>query len=331
MSKINAEGLGEAEAMLCDFHPELWKELKDLEAAEDRWASLMVRVQVDKLGEALSIALRAQDQGVVTLAEKEEVQRSLGRELVVAREARDAALAKAVGSRHVAVEVDALAKRSVDQTETLKGNRTISASSSAVLPATSQVVPTPASPAIANPNTLTPEMDLILLPFPPLFASLLVLRDPLIGADTSSVDTPMEVNVKYTKDERDLLDDSTLHRRLPVYVFLFGISILLRFATLSAIFEGLLLAHLFNLLPIMMLIGLGVRIRIDLLRYFDKLEATEAELQRIAEELSWAAKGQEDALAEARRALSKASVVARKERKEMHAKAYCHRGRVGEA
>ena len=32
--------------------------------------------------------------------------------------------------------------------------------------------------------------------------------------DTSSVDTPMEVNVKYKKDEGDLLDDPTLYRRL---------------------------------------------------------------------------------------------------------------------
>ena len=32
--------------------------------------------------------------------------------------------------------------------------------------------------------------------------------------DTSSVDTPMEVNVKYRKDEVDLLDDPTLYWRL---------------------------------------------------------------------------------------------------------------------
>ncbi|KAL6323418.1 hypothetical protein AAG906_038987 [Vitis piasezkii] len=32
--------------------------------------------------------------------------------------------------------------------------------------------------------------------------------------DTSSVDTPMEINVKYRKDEGDLLDDPTLYRRL---------------------------------------------------------------------------------------------------------------------
>ena len=32
--------------------------------------------------------------------------------------------------------------------------------------------------------------------------------------DTSSFDTPMEVNVKYMKDEEDLLDDLTLYRRL---------------------------------------------------------------------------------------------------------------------
>ncbi|KAL6324951.1 hypothetical protein AAG906_019859 [Vitis piasezkii] len=37
----------------------------------------------------------------------------------------------------------------------------------------------------------------------------------LVGLeDTSSVDTPMEVNVKYRKDEGDLLDDPTLYRRL---------------------------------------------------------------------------------------------------------------------
>ena len=32
--------------------------------------------------------------------------------------------------------------------------------------------------------------------------------------DTSSVDTPMEVNVKYRKDEGDFLDEPTLYRRL---------------------------------------------------------------------------------------------------------------------
>ena len=32
--------------------------------------------------------------------------------------------------------------------------------------------------------------------------------------DTSYVDTPMEVNVKYRKDEGDLLDEPTLYRRL---------------------------------------------------------------------------------------------------------------------
>ena len=32
--------------------------------------------------------------------------------------------------------------------------------------------------------------------------------------DTSSIDTPMEVNVKYRKDEGDLLDDPTLYWRL---------------------------------------------------------------------------------------------------------------------
>ena len=32
--------------------------------------------------------------------------------------------------------------------------------------------------------------------------------------DTFSVDTLMEVNVKYRKDERDLLDEPTLYRRL---------------------------------------------------------------------------------------------------------------------
>ena len=37
----------------------------------------------------------------------------------------------------------------------------------------------------------------------------------LVGLeDTSSIDTPMEVNVKYRKDEEDLLDDPTLYRRL---------------------------------------------------------------------------------------------------------------------
>ena len=32
--------------------------------------------------------------------------------------------------------------------------------------------------------------------------------------DTSAVDTPMEVNVKYRKDEGELLDEPTLYRRL---------------------------------------------------------------------------------------------------------------------
>ena len=32
--------------------------------------------------------------------------------------------------------------------------------------------------------------------------------------DTSSIDTPMEVNVKYMKDEGDLLDEPTLYQRL---------------------------------------------------------------------------------------------------------------------
>eukprot|EP00261_Vitis_vinifera_P031878 XP_019073121.1 PREDICTED: uncharacterized protein LOC109121886 [Vitis vinifera] len=32
--------------------------------------------------------------------------------------------------------------------------------------------------------------------------------------NTFSIDTPMEVNVKYRKDEEDLLDDPTLYRRL---------------------------------------------------------------------------------------------------------------------
>ena len=32
--------------------------------------------------------------------------------------------------------------------------------------------------------------------------------------DISSVDTPMEVNVKYRKDERDLLDDPTLYKSM---------------------------------------------------------------------------------------------------------------------
>ena len=32
--------------------------------------------------------------------------------------------------------------------------------------------------------------------------------------DTSSVDTPIEVNVKYRKDEKDILEEPTLYRRL---------------------------------------------------------------------------------------------------------------------
>ena len=111
--------------------------------------------------------------------------------------------------------------------------------------------------------------------------------------DISSVDTPMEVNVKYKKDEGDLLDDPTLYRSLVgsliylttidlIYPILFirsvslclllGISILLQFDTSFAIFEAHLIvgcsslsAPLFNLLPIVMLIRLGVRIHVTLL------------------------------------------------------------------
>ncbi|KAL6339396.1 hypothetical protein AAG906_032926 [Vitis piasezkii] len=58
--------------------------------------------------------------------------------------------------------------------------------------------------------------------------------------DTSSVDTSMEVNVKYRKDEGDLLDDPTLYRRLVriSLCLLLGISILLQFEASSAIFEA---------------------------------------------------------------------------------------------
>ncbi|RVW24373.1 Retrovirus-related Pol polyprotein from transposon RE1 [Vitis vinifera] len=111
--------------------------------------------------------------------------------------------------------------------------------------------------------------------------------------DTSFVDTPMEVNVKYKKDEGDFLDDLTLYRRLVgslIYLtttrpdisyalirsvnlcLLLGISILLQFDASSAIFEvhllmgcSFLLAPLFNLLPIVMPIRLGVQIHVDLL------------------------------------------------------------------
>ena len=40
------------------------------------------------------------------------------------------------------------------------------------------------------------------------------IQDLITLEDTSFVDTPMEVNVKYKKDEGDLLDEPTLYRRL---------------------------------------------------------------------------------------------------------------------
>ena len=112
--------------------------------------------------------------------------------------------------------------------------------------------------------------------------------------DTSSVDTPMEVNVKYRKDERDLLDDPTLYRRLvgsliyltttrldisyivhlvsqfmtsPRHLHLVAVRRIIRYLRGSLLVGcSSLPAPLFNLLPIVMLIGLGVQIHVDLLR-----------------------------------------------------------------
>ncbi|RVX06393.1 Retrovirus-related Pol polyprotein from transposon RE1 [Vitis vinifera] len=108
--------------------------------------------------------------------------------------------------------------------------------------------------------------------------------------DTSSVDTPMEVNVKYKKDEGDLLDDPTLYRRLvrsliyltttrpdisyvvhqvsqfmssPRHLHLAAVRSIIRYLRGSPT-RGLF--FLFNLLPIVMLIGLGVQIHVDLLQ-----------------------------------------------------------------
>ena len=108
--------------------------------------------------------------------------------------------------------------------------------------------------------------------------------------DTSSVDTPMEVNVKYKKDEGDLLDDPILYRRLvgsliyltttrldisyvvhqvsqfmssPRHLHLVAVRRIIRYLRGSPT-RGLF--FLFNLLPIVMLIGLGVQIHVDLLQ-----------------------------------------------------------------
>ena len=112
--------------------------------------------------------------------------------------------------------------------------------------------------------------------------------------DTSSVDTPMEVNVKYRKDEGDLLDEPTLYRRLvgsliyltttrpdisyavhqvsqfmssPRHLHLATVRRIIRYLRGSPT-RGLffLPTPLFNLLPIGMLIRLGVRIHVDLLQ-----------------------------------------------------------------
>ena len=111
--------------------------------------------------------------------------------------------------------------------------------------------------------------------------------------DTSSVDTPMEVNVKYRKDEGDLLDEPTLYRHLvgsliyltttrpdisyvvhqfsqfmssPRHLHLVTVRRIIRYLRGSPT-RGLFFPtdSLFNLLPIVTLIGLGVRIHVDLL------------------------------------------------------------------
>ena len=104
--------------------------------------------------------------------------------------------------------------------------------------------------------------------------------------DTSSIDTLMEVNVKYRKDEGDLLDEPTLYRRLvgsliyltttlpdisydvhqvsqfmssPRHLHLDAIRRIIRYLQGSPTFCFFFLpTPLFNLLPIVMLIGLGV-------------------------------------------------------------------------
>ena len=112
--------------------------------------------------------------------------------------------------------------------------------------------------------------------------------------DTSFIDTPMEVNVKYRKDKGDLLDEPTLYRRLvwsliyltttrpdisylvhqvsqfmssPWHLHLVAIRRIIRYLQGSPT-RGLffLPTPLFNLFPIVMLIRLGVRIHIDLLQ-----------------------------------------------------------------
>ena len=112
--------------------------------------------------------------------------------------------------------------------------------------------------------------------------------------DTSSIDTPMEVNVKYRKDEGDLLDEPTLYQRLvgsliyltttrpdisyvfhqvnqfmssPRHLHLISVRRIIRYLRGSPT-RGLffLPTPLFNLFPIVMLIRLGVRIHIDLLQ-----------------------------------------------------------------
>ena len=102
--------------------------------------------------------------------------------------------------------------------------------------------------------------------------------------DTSSVDTLMEVNVKYKKDEGDLLDEPTLYQRLVgslIYLTTTRPDISFAVHQVSQFMSSprhlhLAVVHriifypdllvgcfflptpLFNLLPIVMLIGLGV-------------------------------------------------------------------------
>ncbi|RVW44711.1 Retrovirus-related Pol polyprotein from transposon RE1 [Vitis vinifera] len=108
--------------------------------------------------------------------------------------------------------------------------------------------------------------------------------------DTSSVDTPMEVNVKYRKDEGDLLDDPTLYRRLvrsliyltttrpDISYAVHQVSQFYVFSSaspsccsskhhpLSSRFTYSWIVLSLHLLPIVMLIGLGVQIHVDLLQ-----------------------------------------------------------------
>ncbi|XP_068639438.1 uncharacterized protein [Aristolochia californica] len=93
-------------------------------------------------------------------------------------------------------------------------------------------------------------------------------------AGTSSVATPKVVNVKYRKDEGDILDDPTLYRRLVgSLIYCPDISDAVHqseassaiFVVLLLVCYSFLLAHLFDLLHTVMLFGLCALIPVALL------------------------------------------------------------------